>query len=105
MKLIRMDEIEGKVNKRGIQAKELLNHQHARVMNLILQPGDSIPPHSVPVDVFFYVVAGKGTIKVGGQEQQVQPKDIVTCPPGTEMSVKADQGDEFIVLNVKTPSL
>jgi len=62
MKIIKLSEIEGKLNPRGVTAKEFINHEHVKVMNLVLKPGDSIPEHSVGVDVFFYVVKGKGTL-------------------------------------------
>jgi quercetin dioxygenase-like cupin family protein len=74
-------------------------------MNLVLTPGDVVPEHSVPVDVFFYIVEGKGTLKIGDEAEVVEAKDIILCPPNTEMSLKADQDEEFVVLNVKTPSL
>lgn len=103
MKIIRMSEIEGRVNPRGVVAKELINHEHVKVMNLVLKPGDSIPEHAVNVDVFFYVVKGKGTLKIGDEKAAVAETDIVLCPPKTPMSVYADQGEEFVILNVKTP--
>lgn len=105
MKIIKMDEIEGRTNKRGVIAKELHKNENVKIMNLTLSPGDVVPPHAVPVDVFFYVVAGKGTLQIGEEEKVVQAKDIIPCPPNTEMSLKADQGEIFSVLNVKTPSL
>ncbi|MGI6096838.1 MAG: cupin domain-containing protein [Dethiobacteria bacterium] len=105
MQIIRMEEIEGKENKRGVTAKQLLKHEHVTLMNIILKPGDQVPEHSVPVDVFFYVVAGKGTIKIGEEEAQVKEKEIIVCPPKTVMALRADQGEDFVVLNVKTPSL
>ena len=105
MEIIKMDQIQGQVNKRGVTAKKLLQHEHATVMNLVLSPGDEVPEHSVPVDVFFYVVEGKGKIKIGDEEAVVESDDIVLCPPNTGMSLTADQGEKFSVLNVKTPSL
>ncbi len=105
MEIIKMDQIAGKTNKRGITAKQLLKHDNVQVMNLILKPGDFVPSHSVPVDVFFYVVEGQGTISIGDESAVVEEKDIVLCPPETEMSLEADQQEEFVVLNVKTPSL
>lgn len=105
MKVISMDDIEGKRNKRGVESKQLLKHDDVQIMNLILKPGDEIPPHSVPVNVFFYVVSGSGTIKIGEDRAVVEEKDIIPCPPETEMSLSANQGEEFSVLNVKTPSL
>ncbi|MCF7891033.1 cupin domain-containing protein [Candidatus Bipolaricaulota bacterium] len=105
MKAISMDDIEGKTNKRGVESKQLLKNDHAQIMNLNLKPGDEVPTHSVPVNVFFYVVSGTGTIRIGEDGAVVEEKDIVPCPPETEMSLSADQGKKFSVLNVKTPSL
>lgn len=105
MEIVKMHEIEGQINKRGVLAKQLLKHDNAQVMNLNLQPGDEVPEHNVPVDVFFFVVAGKGTIRIGEEEAVVERDDIVLCPPKTNMALRADQGEEFSVLNVKTPSL
>lgn len=97
--------IEGKTNKRGVTAKQLLKNDNVQVMNLVLNPGDKVPAHSVPVNVFFYIVEGKGTLKIGEEEAEVEARDIITCPPNTEMELTADQDEVFKVLNVKTPSL
>ncbi len=105
MHIIKMHEIEGKVLKSGVRVKELIKNENVKVMNLKLKPEDSVPAHSVPVGVFFYVVAGKGTIVIGGEAGVVQRDDIVLCPAGTEMSLVADQGEDFSVLNIKTPSI
>lgn len=105
MKIIKINKLKGKENKRGVFTKKLINHDNATVMNLTLTSGDIVPEHSVPVDVFFYVVEGKGTLKIGEEEKVVEEKDIIICPPNTKMSLKADQGVKFSVLNVKTPSL
>lgn len=105
MKIIKMNEIEGKKNKRGIVVKQLLKHENAQIMNLVLNPGDVVPAHSVPVDVFFYIVDGRGTLNIGEENAVVEAEDIIVVPPDTKMALKADQGEKFIVLNVKTPSL
>ena len=105
MKVIKMSEVKGEINKRGFLAKTLVEHKNATVKNLIISAGDIIPPHRVPVDVFFYIIKGKGTIVIGDSEALVVEGDIVTCPQNVYMSVKADQGVEFSFLNVKTPSL
>jgi quercetin dioxygenase-like cupin family protein len=105
MEIVKMDLIEGKKNTRGIIAKQLVKHKRAMVMNLILEPGDAVPEHKVPVDVFFYVVSGHGTIKIGDEEAIVKERDIVVCPLDAMMALRADQGEQFVVLNVKTPSL
>lgn len=105
MEIIKLSELEGKKNKRGVIAKAVLKHEHAQVMNLILAEGDIVPAHQVPVDVFFYVIEGKGTLKIADQAKVVEAGTVISCPPNTEMELRADQGEGFEVLNIKTPSL
>lgn len=105
MKVIKMGEIEGQENKRGVIAKQLHKNEDVQIMNLELSPGDEVPAHSVPVNVFFYVVSGKGTISIGGETAVVEEDDIIPCPEETEMALYADQGEDFSVINVKTPAL
>ena len=105
MKVIKMSEVKGEINKRGFLAKTLVEHKNATVKNLIINAGDIIPNHKVDVDVFFYIIKGTGTIVIGGEEALVVEGDIVTCPQNVEMSVKANKGVELSFLNVKTPSL
>ncbi|MDW7650476.1 MAG: cupin domain-containing protein [Bacillota bacterium] len=105
MEVIRMSDVEAFRNHRGVLAKKLFSHNNASVINLILQPGEEIAEHSVPVDVFFYIVVGKGTIRIGEDEAVVGEKDIIVCPANTVMALRADQNVRFEFLNVKTPSL
>mgnify|MGYP006283506267 CR=1 FL=1 len=105
MDIIKMNELDGNRNKRGVIAKKILKNEDVQVMNLVLNPGDEIGKHSVPVNVFFYIVEGKGSLQIGDEVNLVEEKDIIPCPPNTEMSLQADQGERFVVLNVKTPSL
>ncbi|SDM47846.1 hypothetical protein [Halarsenatibacter silvermanii] len=65
IEVTRVDEIGGKPNKRGVIAKKLHKNEDVQIMNLDLSPGDEVPRHSVPVNVFFYVVSGRGTIIIG----------------------------------------
>ncbi|MGH4120796.1 cupin domain-containing protein [Clostridium sp.] len=105
MNIIRMNEIEGNKNMRGVVVKQLISHDNTRVMNLNLQPGDEVARHKVPVDVFFYVISGKGTIQIGEEKAVVNATDIIVCEPNTNMALWADQGEAFSVLNVKTPNI
>ncbi len=105
MNIIRHSEIKGELNKKGFLTKTLVMNKHVAVRNIILNPGEIILPHSVEVDVFFYVIKGEGTIIIGKEENHVTEEDIVICPPNTAMSVKANQNQKFSFLNVKTPSL
>jgi quercetin dioxygenase-like cupin family protein len=104
MNIIKIDDVKGKVNKRGVVVKELIDIDPVRVINIALKPGESVPDHKVPVEVFFYILEGKGTIRIGDEKAIVSANDIITCPKETVMSLNADQGEVFSFLNVKTPS-
>ncbi len=38
-----MEEIEGRTNKRGVKAKQLLKNENVQIMNMVLQPDDELP--------------------------------------------------------------
>lgn len=105
MSVIKLKELESYENMRGIATKDVLKNENVQVKNLKLEPGDVIPAHQVPVDVFFHVLEGKGTIIIGDKSYTLKEKDFITCPPRTPMKVMADKGDKFSILNVKTPAL
>ncbi|MBM7624137.1 cupin domain-containing protein [Sporohalobacter salinus] len=105
MEIIKMDKIDERTNKRGITVKKILKNDDVQVMNLVLEPGDVVQEHSVPVHVFFYIVEGRGTLQIGDEKSVAEAKDIIPCPRNVTMSLKANKGEKFIVLNVKTPSL
>ena len=77
----------------------------ATIKELLLEAGESIPPHEMPMDVTFFVLEGEGTITIGEHAYPVKPLDIVLCPPGTSMAVKAGAKKKLYFLNIKTPGL
>ena len=105
MNIIKLDEVITEENKRGVNSKGIVENEDVKVTQIELGEGDYLPEHQVPVNVFFYIVEGKGTLQIGEEKEVVKAKEVITCPPNTIMSLKADQGEEFVVLNVKTPSL
>ncbi len=102
---IKSGSILGEKNPKGIHAAHLIRHEHVRVTTLTLQPGDHVPPHEAPVEVLFYVVSGRGTLGIGEERAIVVAQDMVQCPRGTSMALWADQGEEMVVFNVKTPDI
>lgn len=105
MEIIKLNEVRGSINPRGIESKVVLKNPDTTVTKIMLKPDDVLGKHKVPVNVFFYVIKGKGTIGIGDEESVVEKNQIIVCPPNTMMTLKADQGEAFEVINVKTPSL
>jgi quercetin dioxygenase-like cupin family protein len=105
MRHFNLNDLETKINIRGIKAKTLVHNENRTIKNLILDEGESIPNHQVPVDVTFFVIEGKGTITIDGTPYEVKLHDTVLCPPSTVMSVKADKGTNLSFINIKTPGI
>lgn len=105
MKHFKLNDLEAVLNKYNVSAKTLVNHDHATIKNLYLNPGQTIPDHKVPMDVTFFILEGKGQITIAGESVEVNPFDCVLCPPNTFMSVKADKDCSLSFLNIKTPGL
>lgn len=105
MGVIKLDKLKSEKNMRGIMTKNVLKSENVQVKNLLLKEGDVIPEHQVPVDVFFHVIEGKGTIQIGETEYELEEKDFITCSPNTKMKLMANKGEIFNILNVKTPSM
>lgn len=104
MKVIKLEDLDIVYKADTFFARKVLEHDHIKVMNIIIEEGGTVPAHSVPVDVLFYIIEGKGSIQIGKERRTVQGRDIIPCPPDTDMSLFADQGQKMIVLNIKTPA-
>lgn len=89
-------------NIRGVSSRMVVDLESTTIKQLILNPGDKIPEHIVPVDVTFFVLEGEGIIYVADKAYDVKPHSIVLCPKNTTMRVEA-KNNLFSFLNIKTP--
>jgi quercetin dioxygenase-like cupin family protein len=104
MEVIKLVEQQTVVNPRGISVKHLIARKDVAVSNVILQPGQTLPVHSTPVDVFFYVVEGKGKVQIGNETTEVTATDLVVSPADIPHGLTSDENGIFSVLVVKTPN-
>lgn len=66
-----------------------------------IQPGGSIPEHSTPESVFFYILEGSGTLTIGRDSADVYTGMVAACPAEINKSI-CNNGDELLkVLAVK----
>lgn len=86
MKTVHIDEAEVVKNPHGVKSQKLYTSEHASIMHIVLEPGEKLRQHITPVDVFFYVLEGKGIIEIGDEKKEVvkdtsidSPKDIMHC--------------------------
>jgi mannose-6-phosphate isomerase-like protein (cupin superfamily) len=66
------------------------------------RPGQDGPPHRhVMKEQIFFVIAGEGTVRVGGETFSIQPKDFVYVPAGVEhQTIAAGPGSlQYLLFN------
>lgn len=82
----------------------LIQQDEVQVVLLAFQPGQGLPVHTTPVDVFFYIIEGEPTIKVGDEEKPISAGNIVLSPKDIPHTVKNESDEDTKVLVVKTPN-
>jgi mannose-6-phosphate isomerase-like protein (cupin superfamily) len=71
---------ENQKNPHGVKVNKLYDTEHAQVMHITLEPGESLKRHITPVDVFFYVLEGRGIVEIGEEKQEVGPDTLIDSP-------------------------
>lgn len=89
-------------NKDAVVAKKLLSKTEVEAVRIELAPGSSLPVHSTPVEVFFYIIEGTGEVEIGEERQTVQAGSLVESPKNIPHGLHNSSGSPFIVLVVKT---
>lgn len=74
------------------------------VVILPFSPGQGLPIHTTPVDVFFYVIEGKAEITIGEEKKVVPAGNIVLSPANIPHTVKNNSNGDVKVMVVKTPN-
>jgi quercetin dioxygenase-like cupin family protein len=80
MKIVNAKEVPSVANPHQVEVGKLYDTEHAQVMHLTLAPGQSLKRHITPVDVFFYVLEGKGIVEIGDEQQEVGPDTLIDSP-------------------------
>lgn len=97
------------INLKSIESSEkfkphkLIQKDEVEVVLLAFEPGQGLPVHETPVDVFFQVIEGEAFIKVGEDEKTVNEGNIVLSPADIPHTVKNKSDKEAKILVVKTP--
>ncbi|HBP65720.1 MAG TPA: cupin domain-containing protein [Desulfosporosinus sp.] len=105
MEIIKLENLSKNVNSRGVTVRKVFESEAVNIMNLLLKPGEKLDTHVTPVDVFFYVLKGKGKIEIGEEYGIVTETDVVISPKNIPHAVYASEGESFEVLVVKTPNI
>jgi mannose-6-phosphate isomerase-like protein (cupin superfamily) len=103
MKVTVVSELPIKDTPHKLEARQVVNVPGVVAMQLTIQPGQSVPRHSAPVNVFFYVLSGSGVIECGDERAAVSADTVVESAAGTQHAVHNTGADPLRLLVVKTP--
>ena len=67
-------------NPHNVKASKLYDTGHAQVVHLVLEPGESLKKHITPVDVFFYVLEGRGVVEIGDEKKEAEADTLIDSP-------------------------
>jgi mannose-6-phosphate isomerase-like protein (cupin superfamily) len=80
-----------------------LRSSGAKFQIVIFQPGTGMAGHCHRETVeIFYILSGKGSIRLADRLFLCEPNDIFLCEPGDWHSFQNDSEEDFVILNVKT---
>ena len=101
--MTKLSETASAKNPHGIDARPIYSHENAKVIVLTLQSGESLRRHITPVDVFFYVLEGKGIVEVGDEKKEVE-KDTIGHSPAKVVHCWYNESNRPLrILVCKTP--
>lgn len=83
--------------------KRLYMEEAVNVVELTVKPHRTVAEHQTPVDVFFYVLEGSGTVSVGGNEDELVTGDLVFSPANVPHGLRNPYDEGFRLLVVKVP--
>ncbi|ADB62150.1 Cupin 2 conserved barrel domain protein [Haloterrigena turkmenica DSM 5511] len=67
------------------------------------EPGQFIPVHAPGSDVTIYVRSGRGVVREGDAEHDVEPDDVVVVPADVDRGVRAAEEERLEALLVTAP--
>ena len=80
MNITKLSDALANENPHKVDARKLYDSEHAQLIHLTLQPGEALKKHMTPVDVFFYVLEGIGTVEIGDETKEVRPDTLIESP-------------------------
>jgi mannose-6-phosphate isomerase-like protein (cupin superfamily) len=88
----------------NVQGREMYEKSGTTVVHLLLEEGGVLPPVAQPDDVFIYVLAGNGRIRVGDNAFDVEEDTLVKCPIDIPHGAENTGKGVFKLLMVKMPT-
>ncbi|OPY34491.1 MAG: Cupin domain protein [Methanomassiliicoccales archaeon PtaU1.Bin124] len=103
MKVTRLLDLEDRKNPHGVTVKTVYDHDSAQAVHITLEPGQELKRHVTPVDVFFYILEGKGQVEIGDEVREVDKDTVVDSPANIPHRLMNPFRETMRFLVVKAP--
>jgi mannose-6-phosphate isomerase-like protein (cupin superfamily) len=90
-------------NPHGIETRKFHENEHVQAVHITLKPGERLRKHITPVDVFFYVLEGRGVVEIGNEKRSVTKDTYIDSPAKIPHCWYNESNEVLRVLVVKTP--
>jgi len=88
----------------GLGKRKLVDEKHLLVMQIALNPGQSVPQHKANSNVRLLILKGVLAVNLDGNDNQVKEGDFLPVAYKTSMIIKNTSSDEATFLVFKTPN-
>ena len=103
MKISKIEEAPEIPNPHKVSARKILEHDHVTVIYLNIKKGEALKKHITPVDVFFYVLEGRGLVEIGNEKKEVARDTLVESPAKVPHCWYNESEEALRILVVKVP--
>ena len=103
MKIKKVDNLEISKNPHKVDARKIYDTKRGQAVHITLDPGESLKRHITPVDVFFYVLEGRGIVEIGDEKKEVGPDTIIESPAKIVHCWYNESNEILRILVVKIP--
>jgi len=103
MKITSVADVVSGPNPHHVDARKVYETENALAVVITLQPGESLKKHITPVDVFFYVLEGRGVVEIGDENAVCSKDMLIESPARIPHRWSNESSEVFRVLVVKVP--
>ena len=103
MKIIKVDDVASFDNVHGVDARRIYDSADCQTIFMSLKPKEALKLHKTPVDVYFYVLEGRGNVVVGDEKQEVTRNMLVESPKNIPHKLENTGVGFFKFLVIKFP--
>ena len=106
MKIVKLKEEKIIETPHKVDVRKLYDTEKAQAIHITLNPGEALLKHITPVDVFFYVLEGKGIVEIGDEKEEVHPDFLIESPAKIPHRLinQSDKVFRFLVVKIPRPT-